>query len=276
MSACRLIKTTRLTQNIRVQGDGPPLLFLGGSNFDMAIKAPVFESELVRHFTVAAADPRGLGRTEAPDGIWTMRDYAQDALDLMDYLDWQTALVVGESFGAMTALELALLAPARLPRLALAAGAPGGAGGASYPIHTLLQIDDRRERARQALSIQDTRFEQELSSAPAAAEHKISERIQLEDQFLANANNAEGYPRLLQARAMHDCWDRLSAISANTLIIAGSYDMQAPMTRAEAMAARIPNSTLLRFPSGHNVCFATSAPALAIIQHGCQDEQLTR
>ncbi len=97
-------------------------------NFDLSINAPVFNSGLSDHFTVAAADPRGLGATDAPDGEWSMSDYAQDALDIMDALGWDDAFLLGESFGAMTALHLVTAAPERVVGLALAAGSSGGAG----------------------------------------------------------------------------------------------------------------------------------------------------
>ncbi|MFT4730991.1 MAG: hypothetical protein ACI9UN_005526, partial [Granulosicoccus sp.] len=53
------LKTAGLTVNCRIEGSGPPLLFLGGSSFDQAIKAPVFDSDLAKYFTFAACDPRG-------------------------------------------------------------------------------------------------------------------------------------------------------------------------------------------------------------------------
>lgn len=271
MSHTQLIKTAHLTQNVRVEGSGPPLLFLGGSNFDLSIRARVFDSALVNHFTVAAADPRGLGSSDSPDGNWNMQDYALDALDLMDALGWDTACVLGESFGAMVALELALLAPERLLRLGLAAGAPGGDGGASYPIHLLLHIKDQRERVIKSLNIQDKRFEQLLQDDPVEAANRIKQRIQNDNQFLMNTGNGKGYPRLLAARAKHDCWNRLNTITSDTLIIAGKFDHQAPMDRAEAMVERIPNAQLLTFSEGHNVCFESPGPVEAIINRWAVD-----
>ena len=117
MSGPQLIKTANLKQNVRVEGNGPPLLFPGGSGFDLSIRTPVFSAALINHFTVAAADPRGLGDSESSADNWSMLDYATDAIDLMDALGWTSACVLGESFGAMVALELALLAPQRLTRL---------------------------------------------------------------------------------------------------------------------------------------------------------------
>ena len=267
MNSPQRLATNGLTCHVKQVGTGPPLLFLGGSNFDLSINAPIFNSELCKHYSVAAADPRGLGLTDAPEGFWLMKDYAQDALDLLDLLGWEKVNIMGESFGAMVALELSLLAPDRIERMVLAAGAPGGAGGSSYPIQELQQISDKRKRAIKTLSIQDVRFERILTDDPAGAEQLIVERMQKERHFLAHANNATGYPRLLATRATHYCWDRLSNINAQNLIIAGSFDQQAPLACSEAMAARIPSSSLIALPAGHTVSFGSSAAVHEILAH---------
>ena len=201
MTAPYRLKTAGLTVNLRQEGAGKPLLFLGGSNFDLSIKAAVFASALPTRFTVAAADPRGLGASDAPVGIWSMADYAQDALDLLDALGWETADILGESFGAMTALHLAALAPDRIGRMALAVGAAGGAGGASYPIETFLDIPDPHVRARAALEVIDSRFADRMRLTPDLAQQQITDRVTAGAAFMASHNNTQGYPRLLRARA---------------------------------------------------------------------------
>lgn len=267
MSAPQIIQTSHLPLNVRVQGEGPPLLFLGGSNFDLSIRAPVFDSALTKHFTVAAADPRGLGKSALPIGTTcSMQDFAKDALNLMDALGWSTACVLGESFGAMVAMELALMAPERIVKLGLAAGAPGGLGGSSYPIHDLLHIDDHRERVIRSLTIQDLRFEDLQVHYPEEAEARITLRLNNDDAFLKHSYNASGYPRLLATRACHDCWDRLPAITTPTLIIAGKFDNQAPLDRAKSMQAQMPQAELVIFDNGHNVLFATPTPIDIIIE----------
>lgn len=267
MTATYRLKTAGLTFNVRQEGSGPPLLFLGGSNFDLSINAPVFDSDLPKHFTVVAADPRGLGATDAPDGDWSMKDYAQDALHLLDALGWNKADVLGESFGAMVAMHLAALAPDRVQRLALAAGSPGGAGGSSFPVQTLLEIEDAHLRARTTLGILDTRFETLLQTSPDEAEQRIQSRITAERRFRTSHDNAQGYPRLLAARAGHDAWQLLPDIHIPTLVFSGRHDGQAPPQRAENIVRAMPDATLYSIDGSHSHCFATSEPVDIILEH---------
>ena len=260
------LKTAGITVNLRIEGSGPPLLFLGGSSFDLSLRVPVFDSDLPQHFTVAAADPRGLGRSDAPAGVWTMQDYARDALHVLDALGWARADILGESFGAMTALHLAALAPERVNRLALCAGAAGGEGGSSYPIQQLHKIPEARARARRALELMDNRFGHPETNEAQATEDLISARVAAEGVFFASHANAAGHPRLLAARAGHDAWDLLPDITAPTLVFAGRHDRQSPPDRSEALARALPNATLHLIDGGHSLCFATPEPVAMILK----------
>lgn len=261
------LKTKGLRVNIRKQGSGPKLLFLGGSNFDLALNPRVFESPLAAHFTIAAADPRGLGGTDGPDGMWAMRDYAQDAIDILDALGWGDAFVIGESFGAMTALHLAALASQRIIRMALVAGAAGGGGGSSYPIEELRHIEDGHDRAKTALSMMDSRFADLVQSDPNEAKARICARMEAEAAFLANGNNAQNHPRLLAARAEHDAWGDLPFINIPTLVFAGRYDRQAPVDCAQNIVGAMPNATLHIIEGGHSICFSSPDPVDIILRH---------
>lgn len=265
MTAAYRLKTAGLTVNLAQEGSGKPLLFLGGSNFDLSIKAPVFASALPSHFTVAAADPRGLGATDAPVGLWSMADYAQDALDILDALGWETADILGESFGAMTALHLAALAPKRIGRMALAVGAAGGAGGASYPIETFLDIPDPHLRARAALEVIDSRFADRMRLTPDVAQQQIADRVAAGAAFMASHNNTQGYPRLLRARAGHDAWAKLPGICVPTLVFSGHYDRQSPPDRSENIVRAMPNATLYMVEGDHSLCFNNPEPVATIL-----------
>ena len=260
----RRIRTARLTVNVRVEGEGPHLLFLGGSSFDLGLKAPVFTSALAARFTIAAADPRGLGRTDQPDGPCSMEDYARDALALLDALDWPEAMVLSESFGGMVALHMTALAPDRVTRLALAVTASGGPTGRSYPIHEFRGIDDPRERAARVLTLQDRRFAARPEIQKAAL---IEERMRAETAFIAHANNANGHARLLDARARHDAVKHLPHIAAPTLILSGRFDDQSPLDLSETLVRQLPNARLEVIDGGHGLLFNEDAAIDAVLSH---------
>lgn len=266
----RRIPTARLTINARIEGEGPRLLYLGGSSFDLGLRAPVFNSALARHFTIAAADPRGLGRTDQPDGLWSMEDYARDALALLDALDWSEAMVLGESFGGMVALHLAALGPGRITRMALAVTAPGGPAGRSYPIHEFRRIDDARERAARVLALQDRRFAERPAATRAAL---IDDRVVDETAFLAHADNARGHARLLYARATHDARAQLPGITVPTLVLGGRFDDQCPLHLSEMLVRQLPDAQPKVINGGHGLLFSEDSAVSAVLTHLKKDEK---
>ena len=263
----RRVLTNRLNVHTRIAGDGPPLLFLGGSNFDLTIRAPIFDSDLCKHFTVIAADNRGIGLTDAPDGSWTMADYALDALALLDALELNCVHVLGESFGAMTALEIATREPHRISHMALAAGAPGGENHRSYPVEQFLGLDSANERAMRALRVLDRRFEDIERRNPELSAQKIQMRMDSEARFLSHANNRTGYRRLLRARSGHDCLDKLGTIRIPTIIFAGQFDGQAPLALSQTLSTTMPDASLITIDAGHDLCFSHPDPVKILIEH---------
>ena len=160
-----------------------------------------------------------------------MADYAADAIALLDAVGWDRCRVVGVSFGGMVAQELAVTAPDRVERLALCCTSPGGAGGASYPLHELAALPGA-ERAEIGTRLLDTRFDAEwLASHPAdrgLAEMMAARRADSDK----SADELRGETEQLRARARHDVCDRLHRVSAPTLIACGRYDGIAPVANS--------------------------------------------
>lgn len=226
------------TFSYEVHGSGPLVLFLNGSGATIELVRPLV-AILARSLTVAVHDQRGLGGSSIPDGPYTMAQYASDALAFADHLDWDSCRVLGISFGGMVAQEMAVTWPQRIERLVLACTSPGGAGGSSYPLHELAELDDETRAARM-VAIADRR-------GAAAA----TLRNTLDSGPALDARQRRGAWWQLQARRYHDVWDRLDAIVCPTLVMSGLHDGIAPVDNGAAIASRLRRGELRVYDGGH-------------------------
>jgi pimeloyl-ACP methyl ester carboxylesterase len=73
---------------------------------------------LKNHFACLTFDNRGIGASQ-PVGTTTLTvdQMAADALALLDHAGWASAHIVGHSLGGLIALQLALIAKARVRSL---------------------------------------------------------------------------------------------------------------------------------------------------------------
>lgn len=100
------------------KGSGPALVFFHGP---WGLAWDPFLDELARHFTVHAPEHPGT-TPDAPDDIYKLDGLWDLVLcydELLDALGLESAALVGHSFGAMVACELAAAYPRRVRRLAL-------------------------------------------------------------------------------------------------------------------------------------------------------------
>jgi 3-oxoadipate enol-lactonase len=244
-------------------GEGRPLLFISGTGSDLRARPGVFDGPYAKAFDLLAYDQRGLGRSSKPDAPYSMARYADDAAALLDHVGWASARVLGVSFGGMVAQELALRHPERVERLVLACASPGGAGGASYPFHDLAHMD-REARARHLIGISDTRRDTAWAAANPELLAQFVE-IGAADPFADEPGHAIGARRQLEARALHDVWDRLGQIRCPVLIAGGRHDGIALPAAQAKMAARIPGAMLSMFEGGHMFMLQDRAANPAII-----------
>jgi 3-oxoadipate enol-lactonase len=233
------------------QGTGPRLLFISGTGGDLRRKPNVFDKPIVQHFEILTYDQRGLGQTTKPTADYTMLEYAEDAIGLLDAIGWDRCHIMGVSFGGMVAQELAIRYPERVNRVVMACTSSGGAGNPSYPLHRHLD-DTLEQRARRQLVLSDNR------RTPAWQAEHADEFATLVDGTLAGFNigadepgKAEGYRRQVLARQGHDTYDRLPQITAPVFICGGKYDGIAPIANQEALLSQIPNAQLELFEGGH-------------------------
>jgi 3-oxoadipate enol-lactonase len=255
------IRANGLNFAVERRGSGEPLLFLGGTGWDLRDRPNPLDGPLAPQFEVILFDQRGMGQSDKPAIDYTMADYAEDAVGILDALGISSAHVVGFSFGGMVAQELAIRHPARVRRLVLAGTTSGGAGGSSYPIQEFLELDPET-RARRGLEVMDTRFTpQWQADNPKEAARMIRERMILAARRADDAELEAGKRRQLMARAQHDCFGRLDGIQAPTLVIAGEHDGQAPVELARNLANGIRGARMIVVPGAHHTLLGGSPDA---------------
>lgn len=244
-------KTSDINIHYQYQGTGCPVLFIGGVGGDLRSQPNVFNSQLGDNFEILAFDQRGTGLTDKPDITCTLEQYAQDAAAVMDAVNWDSAHVVGVSFGGMVAQELALMRPERVRSLVLCCTTAGGAGGSSYPIHELSSLSPD-ERARKMLAIGDNRYNKAWQAAhPEETERLLQERAADASPFLKEPGGIVGITRQIEARSHHDTYDRLPSIRIPALVCGGKYDDQARPEAVRNMHGQIPAAKLYFFEGGH-------------------------
>ncbi len=232
-----------------VHGSGPRLFFIGGSGGDLRDKPGVFDGPLPRHFEVLSFDQRGLGRSDAPVGPYSMADYGEDAAGLLDALDFAPCLLMGVSFGGMVAQELVCRYPEKVERLVLACTSAGGGGGASYPLQELQDLDDE-ERALRITELSDTRTDAAWRAANPDDAAALIDLVRTRSK--PRSEQARRGQRLqLEARVDHDAFDRLARVSHAAYLCAGQYDGIAPPANQHALLAALPNASLEFFEGGH-------------------------
>jgi len=243
------------TADIRIHyqrnGKGCPVVFIGGVGGDLRSKPNVFDSPLADNFDILSFDQRGNGLTDKPDVIYTMAQYALDAVAVMDAVEWDSAHVIGVSFGGMVTQELALRHSQRVRSLVLCCSTAGGAGGSSYPIHELSSLSPA-ERARKMLAIGDQRYNEAWQADhPEDTERMLQEAAANASPFLKEPGGIVGITRQIEARSHHDTYDRLPSIQLPTLICGGKYDGQARPEAVRNLHGQIPAAELRFFEGGH-------------------------
>ncbi|MEX2245489.1 MAG: alpha/beta fold hydrolase [Dehalococcoidia bacterium] len=214
---------------------------------------------LAERFHVIVLDPRGSGRSSAPEGPYTMSMLAADAAAVLDANGVEAAHVFGTSFGGMVAQHLALEHPGRVRRMVLGCTTPGGTHHVTPAPETVARfiaagsIEDPAEATRSTMTIH-------YSDAYAAAHaDEIVGRALAQRDLRPGPVGRAGQSAAAQN---HDTYDRLPRIAAPTLVAHGEEDPLLPVANARTLAERIPGARLLLYPGARHVFFVECAAAL--------------
>lgn len=218
----------------KIAGAGGPVIILHGWGGSIAIVDNIFQDVAQTHLAVAIDLP-GHGSSALPPRDWTVGDYANCVLGIMDQLDIPRADFIGHSFGGRITIKLAALHPDRVRRIVLVNSA-----GVLLP-------KPRRVRVK----IAAFRILQKTIGLLGPPGERLREKMRAR-MGSADYRNAGPLRKTLVNVVNEDLSPHLPAIQAPALLIWGREDRETPVQMAEIMQARIPSAQLEVFDhAGH-------------------------
>ncbi len=224
-----------------VAGSGHPLLLLHAGIGDRRMweaQVPAFAAR----FTVIRFDARGFGETRKPPLPYSP---VEDVIALLDHLAIARAHLVGVSMGSQTAIETAVIAPERVSALVAVAARTG------MPVSPALRAGwDRVNELFEAGDVAGA-VEYELrmwidgpDREPGEVDPTMRERVREMNAALFARDDEEGDEIEIDPPAA----ERLSDITAPTLIVYGDKDILDVRDAAGPLAAAIPGARLAVIP----------------------------
>jgi 3-oxoadipate enol-lactonase len=196
------------------------------------------------------ADWRGCGKNPdwSPDKAFTLKDLAQDNLELLDQLGSRKTALVGHSLGGLIALQMMILEPHRFTRAVVVD--PVGAQGVVFD-------DSMYEAFRQMAANADLTRTVILSTI--LGQENLDDRFKVEISLDAHKAVRGIGTSVLEILKSVDLREDLKTVEVPTLILHGAQDAVIPLVDSEALVKTLPNSRLeILKDQGH--CFNVENP----------------
>jgi 3-oxoadipate enol-lactonase len=230
----------RIHYEIEGPEDGPVLLLSNSLGTDLGMWSPQIPS-LAARYRVLRYDSRGHGRSEAPEGPYTIDMLSQDAVAVLDAAGAERALFCGLSKGGMVGQWLGVNAPDRVGRLVLA----NTAAFIGAPEVWNQRIETVRAQGMAAIvpGVIDRWFTKPFQErAPDSV-------ARIRDMLLAT--DPEGYAACCAAVRDMDQRQAIGAIRVPTLVIAGRHDLATSPEQGRLIADTIPGARFLELDAAH-------------------------
>lgn len=249
-------------------GQGTPLILIPGfTNHSGMWKN--FIPSLSKHFEVITFDNRGSGRSDAPEGPYTIDLLADDLAALMEVLSITKAHLVGFSMGSCIVQSMMLRHSKKVLKGVLLAPFNTLPSTAKMQAETTAKLFQMGIEPKVAM---ETIFPWIFSNAFLSKRENIDTTINklLNDP---HPQPPEGYAGQLSAIAHFDLTIRLPEIEKECLLIAGEDDLYTPLYTVKILEEKISNTRLVTLPKiGHMVHIEKEDQCLEEIHAFCKSE----
>lgn len=211
--------------------------------------------ELTEECRVITYDHRGHGRSEVPEGIYSLEELADDAARVIRETDAAPVIWIGISMGGMVGQELALRHPSLLKAMVIANST------SHYP-----------EAAQTAWQQRIVTLEQQgiPGVVEATLQRFFSPAFHESDPATVDAfrrrllsTDLQGYLGCCHAVRAVNTTDRLAQITVPVQIIASEGDQGTPLDMAKILAEHVPSSKLTVLPDAAHLSVIEQPQAFA-------------
>lgn len=237
------------------QGDGLPIVFLHGFPHDRTLWTAQ-RVALAPHARCIVPDLRGFGHSST-HGPFSMDQYADDVIALLDWLGIESAVICGLSMGGYVSMALWRRHPDRVRGLVFCDTRAGADTDEGKQKRDELIGLVRRDGAR-AIA------ESQITGMVGAGTREKRPEVVAALRAMMGRQPAAGIVGALQAlRDRPDSRDTLRTISVPSLVLVGEEDVLTPIKEARAIAEALPPAARVRLEiiagAGHVPCLERPA-----------------
>ena len=185
---------------------------------------------------VIAIDARGHGRSDKPQGPYSVELFADDLAAVFAHAQWPSAVLAGASMGGSVALSFAARHASLVDGLALIDTTP------CYGESAIVDWEERGQKALESGMVALTGFQEQRWFSDAFREANpdtVAESIAV---FLQN--DPQPYMETCRMLGSCDTRDALPGFDFPVAIVVGEEDYATPVAMAQEMHTSIPGATL--------------------------------
>ncbi len=233
---------------IRRSGEGTPMIFWPSLMMDGAMwDAQV--SHFKDRYTVVCVDSPGHGRSQPLTGTFTMEDCARCLKTIMDKLNLEKAILIGNSWGGMLGAVFAALYPEKTIAIVLM-----NCTGSSAPLLQKIEYTLMTSILGFFNRLPNYFIRRGVKAFAGKTTETHRPDVVLEIQTAISAVNTKSVRWAIKSVVplRKDQHALLASIACPSLIVAGEEDRTFPVAETEKMATAIPNSRFVVLPKvGH-------------------------
>lgn len=246
------------------RGSGTPIVLLHAATHDHRDFDAVVEALSTAHRTIAIDWP-GHGRSDPAHGKFaSATGFAEVLAEVVDRLELERMVLIGNSVGGYAAARLALDQPARVAGLVLVN--TGGFIVQNVLSSTVCRLLGRPGITRRVLPL----LVKGYMKPRAAFDKEVGERAAAVAATVAGARVAAGLWRSFLAPE-YDLRAEGPALGGKVLLVWGAKDTVLPMRAARQTQQAIPQATLRTFDTGHVVFASDPTGFLGVVEPFVQD-----